>query len=235
MIVGITMRSSPVSYCGIQEQRDALAHDWFKLFQKLAVTPILIPNALSDPAEYVEKIGVSHLLLSGGDSLGPLAQEYQSAEIKDNSIPLIGIASGMPTNRDLTEAALLNWALKKSIPVLGICRGLQMINAYFGGSITRSLIGNLPQEPHVACMHKIQFVSGPFAGRDYYVNSYHDDGVLRTNLAPSLEILAETKGGVVEALRYPNKPISAIQWHPERYESLYDIDNFFLQAWLEGE
>jgi gamma-glutamyl-gamma-aminobutyrate hydrolase PuuD len=225
MIVGITSRLAPVSYGSVLEQRDALAHDWFRLFHKLDVTPILIPNALSDPAKYVEKIGIKRLLLSGGDSLGPLAQE-QMVEI----IPV----SGMPTHRDLTEAALLDWAWKKSIPVLGVCRGLHMINSYFGGRLTRSLAGDLPQEPHVACMHQIRFVSGPLTDRVYNVNSYHDEGVLRTDLAPPLEILAETTGGVVEALRYPRKPIFAIQWHPERYGSFSDIDNFFLQAWLEG-
>lgn len=229
MIVGITTRLAPASYGSVREQRDALAHDWFRLFHKLDVTPILIPNALSDPVEYVEKIGIRRLLLSGGDSLGPLAQE-QPAE----TIPVSGMVSRMPTHRDLTEAALLDWAWRKSIPVLGVCRGLQMINSFFGGGLTRSLARDLPQEPHVACMHQIRFVSGPLTDRICDVNSYHDEGVLKADLAPPLEILAETTGGVVEALCYPCKPIFAIQWHPERYRSFSDTDNFFLQAWLEG-
>lgn len=229
MIVGITTRLAPVSYGSVQEQRDALAHDWIRLCHRLDMTPILIPNTLSDPVEYVEKIGIKRLLLSGGNSLGLLAQE-QAAEI----IPVSGIVSGMPTHRDLTEAALLDWAWKKSIPVLGVCRGLQMINSYFGGGLTRALARDLPQEPHVACTHQIRFVSGPLTDRICDVNSYHNEGVLKADLAPPLEILAETTGGVVEALRYPGKPIFAIQWHPERYGSVSDIDNFFLQAWLEG-
>lgn len=235
MIVGITTRLSPFFYGEIQEQRDALAHDWLMFLSKFKVIPVLIPNALKDPVEYVERLGVTRLLLSGGDSLGQLSHETQHIEIGSTATSSREALFSMPTRRDLTETKLLEWALQKAVPVLGVCRGLQMINTYFGGGLTRSLHQCVLNEFHLSHLHTIYLLREPFAGQKIIVNSYHDQGVLCTQLAPSLEVLAETPNGVIEALRHQRKPILAMQWHPERHSPSSDIDYIFLQEWLSGK
>ena len=235
MIVGITTRLAPAFYGEIQEQRDALAHDWLMFLSRFQVTPVLIPNALKDPVGYVERLGVTRLLLSGGDSLGQLDDEVKPIEISAKNTSSSRTFFSTPTKRDLTETALLDWALQNAVPVLGVCRGLQMINTYFGGGLTRSLSQGVPSEFHVADTHTIYFTREPFTGRKSIVNSYHDQGILSPQLAPSLEVIAETSGGVIEALRHPQKLILALQWHPERHSPSADIDYIFLQEWLSGK
>ena len=214
MIVGISMRLAPVTYCKVVEQRDALSHDWLYLLQNLGATTILIPNSLSDPSLYAESLGVSRLLLSGGDSLGSLLNAPEQS------------------TRDSTEFKLLEWALSKNVPVLGVCRGLHVINAFFGGYITRDLSRCVPMEAHRACSHRVKFVAGELVGSEASVNSFHDQGVLQDQLSPDLMVVAKTDCGVVEALRHPICRIEAVQWHPERSRPVQALDRLLMTKWL---
>lgn len=104
------------------EPRDALAHDWSALFAAYDILPVLVPNAARDPAPYFG-LGVTGLLLTGGDNMGPL---------------------GEPTVRDVTERQLVEGALARRLPIFGVCRGLQVLNRHFGGQVATKL-----PEPHV--------------------------------------------------------------------------------------
>jgi len=214
MIVGISMRLAPVTYDKIVEQRDALSHDWLYLLQNLGATTVLVPNSLSDPCLYVESLGISRLLLSGGDSLGGFSNAAEQS------------------TRDSTEFKLLEWALSQNVPVLGVCRGLHVINAFFGGAITRDLSRCIPGEAHRACSHRVKFVAGDLAGSEASVNSFHDQGVLQDQLSSDLMIVAKTDCGVVEALRHPTCRIEAVQWHPERSRPIQALDRQLMAKWL---
>jgi gamma-glutamyl-gamma-aminobutyrate hydrolase PuuD len=182
------------------ERRDAISHDWSRLFTALGITPILVPNALDDVREYLG-LGAKGLLLTGGDNLG---------------------AADTPTPRDRTERQLLSGAIERGMAVFGACRGLQMINSYFGGSVEKQL-----PEPHVG-EHAVVFANG----ETRRVNSFHDEGVMRNGLSPCLDELAGTAAGVVEALRHRDHPIVAVQWHPERSNPSAEIDRIYLQQFL---
>lgn len=202
MKVAITMRLAPeVRY---DEPRDAISHDWIEYLQQFSVEPLLVPNALNDPLAFILGCGAQRLLLTGGNS----AQE--------GSI------------RDRTETALLTGALDKAIPVLGVCRGLQMINAHFGGAICRDLATHVPAESHVACAHAVHLEDGSTAS----VNSYHDEGVLQSGLASALIPTAWSDGGVVEAVRHPTEAVAAIQWHPERDDPSPGLNQAIIEKWL---
>jgi N5-(cytidine 5'-diphosphoramidyl)-L-glutamine hydrolase len=207
MIVAISMRLAPASY---GEARDALSHDWIRLLEEFGVTPVLIPNQLQAPADYARRLGVERLLLTGGDNVGSV------------------VNSASQTARDRTEADLLAWALEQSVPVLGVCRGLQFINMTFGGGVTRDLSVAVPSEQHVASDHPAVLEDGS----RIMVNSYHDQGVLRDQVAPGLQVFATSPAGVVEALRLPGKPVVAIQWHPERPSPSEGYDRDILKRWL---
>lgn len=110
--------------------------------------------------------------------------------------------------RDHREEALLEMAIQKQIPVIGICRGMQFINGYFGGKVDKL---KLPHPTNVR--HKVVL-----QGKDIIeVNSFHRDAVTAELLAPGFGILAsDLTGAIVEAMYSDEFRIVAFQWHPER-------------------
>lgn len=183
------------------ETRDAISRDWCRLFIDYGLLPILVPNGLDDPTGYFD-LGARGLLLTGGDGMGP---------------------EGAPTPRDVTERALLDAAIARTMPVFGVCRGMQVINRHFGGRNAAVLPG-----PHVGT-HGVE-VSG--YGRRQ-INSFHDHGVLADGLAPGLSAFATADDGVIEAIRHRDLTVTAIQWHPERPNPAADLDRALLTEWLQ--
>lgn len=95
-------------------------------------------------------------------------------------------------------------------PILGICRGMQVINAFLGGTLQQHVTG------HVNCCHAIR-CTGWLAdqiGENPIVNSYHHQIVDR--MANDLLSVAHASDGTVEALVHPSAPLLGVQWHPER-------------------
>lgn len=198
MIILVSMRT--VENLTYAETRDAISHDWSRLFARHGLTPILVPNALDDINAFF-KLGASGLLLSGGDDLGP---------------------DDAPSLRDRTETRLLQGALDKGLPVFGTCRGLHLINRFFGGELARTLPDN-----HVG-EHGVDL-----EGQGHVrINSFHNQGVLRDGLAPALAPFATTRSGVVEGVTHRTLPITAVQWHPERPNPAADLDRKLLQSWF---
>jgi N5-(cytidine 5'-diphosphoramidyl)-L-glutamine hydrolase len=192
------------------EVRDSLAHDWAAWAHALLPGTALVPapNRLTDAEEWLELIDPHALILSGGDDIG--------------SSPI----------RDSTERRLLEWFRQRGFPVLGVCRGLQMLNAFFGGGLTTDL------ERHVGCSHagsthsvrlNDAFTAITSAER-WDVNSFHNHGVLVDQVAAQLIPVAVADGGVVESLVHPDEPILAIQWHPERPNPGAELDRLLIPA-----
>ncbi|MGH7380749.1 MAG: gamma-glutamyl-gamma-aminobutyrate hydrolase family protein [Candidatus Methylomirabilales bacterium] len=200
------------------EMRDAISHDWVKTLDRLGVTPVLIPNSLCDPARYLETLRPQGLLLTGGNDVGPLPGEAEG---------------NTASPRDSTEIALLDAGLRNRVPIFGVCRGLHVINSYFGGRVVRDL-GRIAA--HVNVHHPIEIVARPCrsmeAFQDVITNSYHKQGVLLDGLSPDLRTFAIATGGVIEGLYHPNLPIVAVQWHPERENPAADLDRALLEDWL---
>jgi gamma-glutamyl-gamma-aminobutyrate hydrolase PuuD len=191
-VVALSMRITEAP--NYHEPRDALGHEWVRRFDGWDMVPMLIPNALADPTAYLERIQPDLLVLTGGDDIGATPE------------------------RDKTETTLLAHALKTGLPVLGVCRGLQVINTHFGGDLGRV-------EGHVGSRHDVA-VSAPFAdlyGETVEVNSYHGLSVTRDGLADGLMIIATDADGNIEAFCHASKPVAAIMWHPER-DALLDAD-----------
>ena len=126
--------------------------------------------------------------------------------------------------RDRLEPVLLSKALECSVPALGICRGLQLINACLGGTLWQDLASERPQtrnhrmeRPYDRAEHSVT-ISGPLAAlynaQTIGVNSCHHQGI--KTLAPDLCAMAVAEDGLVEAAYHPGKPfLWAVQWHPE--------------------
>jgi len=169
------------------ERRDSISHDWIKLICEWGMVPFLIPNKLDNPTEYLDSLSPDILILTGGDDLGKTP------------------------GRDKTEFEILAHALYQNLPILGICRGLQLINQYFGGSLS-------PVESHVAIQHPINFNTEifPIYGNALLVNSYHNQTILPAGLGEGLTAVGVDENGGIEAALCIDRPVAGLMWHPER-------------------
>ena len=129
--------------------------------------------------------------------------------------------------RDAMEWKLMEAALAADKPVLGICRGIQVLNTVLGGTLYQDipsqyeteLAHQMTEPPYNRSAHPFRVVEGtPLAEIPLPegVNSRHHQAVL--DLAPGLEIMAYASDGIIEAVRMPEKKfVWAVQWHPEAY------------------
>ena len=121
------------------------------------------------------------------------------------------------TERDRVECALLREALDRDLPVFAICRGLQLLNAALGGTLTQHVEGH--RQRKVRDAHEVRIAPGSrlasiLGVRRYMVNSRHHQ--CARNPAPGLMVSAAAPDGVIEGLELPGKRfVLAVQWHPE--------------------
>jgi putative glutamine amidotransferase len=201
--IGITQRVELIAAYG--ERRDCLDQQWTVLMEAAGLTVTPIPNGLTDVIAWAEACELDGLVLSGGNDLSHMPS-----------------AVNIAPERDRTEASLLCWAERNRIPVLAICRGMQMMHCWLGGELERI-------EGHVACRHPIRIPCGStrLAGRDgELVNSFHSWGISRNSLASTVSELAWSEDGYVEAFEHNNLPWVGVMWHPERESpfSIRDLD-----------
>ena len=183
--VVLSMRITQAS--GYTEPRDSISHDWIERLQSWELAPFLLPNGLADPSAYLDMLAPELLILTGGDD------------------------PGLGTIRDCSEKIMLEYALAKNTPVLGVCRGLQAINLHFGGRLE-------PISGHVGVEHAVKF-AGAFSelyGAEATVNSFHESAVAVEGLARSLVSAGVDERGNIEALHHRSLPVAATMWHPER-------------------
>ncbi len=206
--IGITCRMTDAS--AYSELRNSLALDWIDFCERLQVLPVLIPNGLADPGTYCSDLGLDAVILSGGNNISP--KLYQSDQELDDVYDI----------RDETEYNIIDYCVKHDIPLLGVCRGMFLINAYFKGSLTHFIEG------HVAVTHPVKF--------QYYtdvfsciknVNSYHNQAILPSNLSDNLIPFAHADDGSIEAFRHSNHLVFGLLWHPER-----DTDDLETQSFI---
>ena len=180
---------------------DFIDHYWIKVFQKKNLNYILIPNnkILSDKC--LNKIGI--LILSGGNDI--------QINKKESKI------------RNKIEFNLIKKSLKKKIPILGICRGAQLLNIYFKGRIRKA-------KGHMRNRHNIFLKKNKiFKKKLLNVNSFHNYVISTKDISSKLEVIAIDKNKNIEMYISPENQIIATMWHPEReknLKNLYKIINF---------
>jgi N5-(cytidine 5'-diphosphoramidyl)-L-glutamine hydrolase len=140
------------------------------------------------------------LVLSGGNDIG----EYSS--------------------RDNTERYLLTWAESKCVPVLGICRGLQMMSVWAGTDLVK-------REGHVGTRHQL-VISGQKNKWPSNVNSYHNWGL--ASCPDGFEIAALAEDDSIEAIKHTSLPWEGWMWHPEREASFAPQDTKRIKRLFSG-
>lgn len=163
-------------------------------------------------AEYLPEVDASYdgLILCGGGDIDP---GYYHEEV-DGSV-------NIDHARDRTELALLQAFVDAGKPVLGICRGLQLINVFFGGTLYQDLDNAREHSSYsdYDLIHPVHAEKGSVEealyGADFTVNSYHHQAV--KDLGKGLRATMKAAGSsVIEGIEHETLPVFAVQWHPER-------------------
>ena len=166
---------------------------------------VLSPEAVLAPLD--------GLLLTGGGDIDP-ARYGESP---------IDATSGVDPERDEAELGLLAAAREGGLPVLGICRGCQLLNVALGGTLVQDLpgadgrahlvLGARQQLSHVLTVQPDSALHALVGRPDVEVNSIHHQGIARP--ASALRPVAWAEDGLIEAVEGRHEPLLGVQWHPE--------------------
>ena len=185
---------------------DSLEQGYASYFERLGFNSFAIINSENFNC-YFENIDVSGVVLTGGIDV-------------NSTDELSGI-------RNKNESLILEHCINSNIPILGICRGMHLINKFFGGIITPNISN------HVRARHKVTSLFslyGIIPNSEFMVNSYHNHGIKESDLAPSLSIaFLNGEDKIVEGIFHSQHSIMGIQWHPEREtEPCVQFDNLII-------
>ncbi len=202
--IGITQRVTrhPV----YNETVDCLDTNWVKLLTSLKILPIPISLISHNSVNEIWKeLKLDGLILSGGNTLADYADKTDPSE-------------NISIERDEYEKALLKVALSTDTPVLGVCRGLQLINVYYTGQLKKV-------KGHAGTKHSLI----PENSTHHFeipseVNSYHNYGIPRKYLGKGLIPFAHDDDDNIEAFYHPKDKVLGIMWHPERANITLDTD-----------
>jgi gamma-glutamyl-gamma-aminobutyrate hydrolase PuuD len=190
------------------------------LLIRLGILPVMVPVVEGAPSclpQYMA--GMKGLLLVEGEDVEPAHYKARQENLKyvEKTHPL----------KDEIELALLRHALEKKLPIMGICRGSQLLNIVCGGTLygdvqreKKSRLKHINFAHYDAYRHPISIVPGSplskwYGRNELRVNSYHHQGVRK--LAPRFKPMAHAKDGLVEAYYDPKAAfVVGLQFHPER-------------------
>ncbi|WP_207729289.1 gamma-glutamyl-gamma-aminobutyrate hydrolase family protein [Clostridium sp. 'deep sea'] len=191
--------------------------------------PVLLPSVNDEEVIQGMLDGIDGLLVSGGPDVG--AHLFGEEPHKD----LGGISPLM----DEFEIELIRRAAAQNVPILGICRGEQVLNIALGGTLYQDIYSQLDttiqhrqQAPRQYAAHSVKIEEdsklAELLGTEIRVNSYHHQAV--KDVAPGLKVVAYAPDRIIEAIESKNKEefIIGVQWHPEgMWNSSYNYDNLF--------
>jgi len=195
----------------------ALQHTYTRAILQAGGLPILIPSMLMEEDFLDLYSRVSGILFTGG---GDVSLEY----FNGSAHPRIG---EVDRARDLTEISLMHAAVNDGKPILGICRGAQVMNVVFGGTLYTHIIDQLkgaldhdyPGDLRRVLVHPIRVDESTRSAEIFgetllNVNSLHHQGL--KDIAPGLLATGYAPDGLVEVVEIPDHPYAvSVQWHPE--------------------
>lgn len=188
--------------------------DYVQAVLKAGATPLILP--LCEDINVIKQMiaCLDGLIITGGEDIHPSYYHEEPSTL----------CGEFSYHRDRYEFQLMAAFEATNKPILGICRGAQALNVFFGGTLYQDL--SLKPDCHImhrqagsrgyGC-HSIEVVPGSFLDAIYQtgdlINSYHHQAI--KDLGAGLVVAATSKDGVIEAVQHQTKPIYAVQFHPE--------------------
>lgn len=227
------MKSMPLIglTCGIDYEKELayVKNGYFRAIHKCGALAVLIPvDNLFSEKELIHKL--DGLLLTGGPDVDPMFFKEEAYTFNGNISP----------ERDKQELALAELAFYAGKPILGICRGAQVLNVAMGGTIfqdiksqtdTKFLLKHDQQAPKWYPTHNISITIGSkvekyFNNTSARVNSFHHQAI--KDVAPGFAATAVSSDGIIEAIEYTgDKYAVGVQWHPE---TMWEKDDIHLKV-----
>ncbi len=209
MLIAITMRVAENQ--DYPETRDALAQDWYIYIYRTMPQVVLVPlvNHPEKALATLKGLPIEGVILSNGNDWGSFPQ------------------------KDETEKGIIDYCLKNDLPILGVCRGMQVLNVFFGGELTKDIY-KASGEKHANFNHKVAIIEELFSdkttGKELVVNSFHNQGIMTAGLSSKFNIFAKSPAGVVEGIYHRQARFIGIQWHPERENPATNFDSELIKA-----
>lgn len=179
-------------------------------------TPLILPLMTIPDAPFREIVeSLDGILLTGGDDIAP---QFYGEE------PRQGLGE-IEYERDVAELELIKLAIERKKPILGICRGMQMLNVAFGGTLIQDIPSQVPgafqhsqKGSKQYAAHKVTlapgFIADALGTTEALVNTSHHQAV--KDVAPGFKVTAQAADGVIEAFESEDGLYIGVQWHPER-------------------
>ena len=190
--------------------------DYSLALRDAGAAPVIVPAAQDEESLSRILSVVQGLVLSGGPDVHP--RRYGEE-------PLAGLGE-VDEDLDRMELAAARLAVAMDLPVLGICRGIQVLNVALGGTLHQDIASQVPESlchtpktDKAVNTHTVRIEAGSRLRRvmgraEIWVNGKHHQAV--KDLAPGLAITAHARDGVVEAVEHPGRRwVVGVQWHPE--------------------
>jgi putative glutamine amidotransferase len=168
--------------------------------------------------------GFDGLLLPGGWDIDPATYDEPNLSVRQFNAAA-----------DKRQMSLLKMFAEAGKPVMGICRGMQIINVGFGGTLTQDLnteinhakVNGVDSFHDVVCCEDGIFLEKLY-GHKFQVNSAHHQAVKR--LGKGLRVLLKAPDGIIEGLCHETLPIFGVQWHPERMDGGERLIRWFIES-----
>lgn len=186
----------------------SLHTDYFKALHLLGLYPMIVYGYSRADARAVAEVAQA-LVLSGGADIDPHIYGQENENSK-----------GIDYSRDLFEIELCKLFNESGKPILGICRGMQVVNVAFGGTLYQNISAStgknhmIPGETHRVEIEEDSKFFNLLGNQFILTNSYHNQAV--DSLGRGLVACAKSEDGAIEALESETGDILCVQWHPER-------------------
>jgi len=215
-IIGITVSTD--------DGRLFLNHVYFRAILECGGVPILLPYDEGAIDTYLSMI--DGLLLSGGGDIHASHFGQEMHPLADFVYPA----------RDSFELLIARAALDADMPILGICRGMQLLNVAMGGDLLQHIEGHSQSAPRPAATHDVE-IFGKLAemlnATAAPVNSIHHQAIGR--IAKGLMPAAKSPDGIIEAVYAPAAAFCvAVQWHPEEMIAEYPIHRRLFEVFVKS-
>lgn len=198
-------------------ERIYVNRDYVDSVLRAGATPLLLPIIADQEAIFQQMSACDALIFSGGQDVHPHHYNEEPSHFLE----------AVCYERDLYEMAALRFAIQQKMAIFGICRGLQLMNVAFGGTLYQDIAKQIPEGSlahsqkarkdeitHAVDLADESWLQRIFKKKTLMTNSFHHQAI--KDLAPEFRAIAWAKDGIIEAIeKNDDSCVVAVQWHPE--------------------